>query len=106
LNHGISQTTAKAFGFFSVGTLNDFSDTPDPLNINSADRIFQIGNGYGFLPGNAMTVLRNGRIGMGTLVPSVRLHVADCSVLFSATGNIPGIPGSPPPLPLDMHQLQ
>jgi hypothetical protein len=64
-----NQTTAKAFGSLSIGSLNDLTDNPDPLTINSTDRIFQIGNGYGFFPGNAMTVLRNGNVGIGYTTP-------------------------------------
>ena len=91
-----NQTTAKAFGSLSIGSLNDNSDNPDPLNINASDRIFQIGNGFGFSPGNAMTVLRNGNTGMGPVVPLARLHVTDSNVLFSAVGDIPASPGNVP----------
>jgi hypothetical protein len=35
-------------------------------------------------------------IGIGTNTPVARLHVADSSVVFTATGIIPGIPGNPP----------
>ncbi len=70
-----NQTTAKAYGALSIGSLNDFTDNPDPLNINATDRIFQIGNGFGFFPGNAMTVLRNGNVGIGTTNPLSKLHV-------------------------------
>lgn len=91
-----NQTTAKAFSSLSIGSLNDNSDNPDPLNINSSDRIFQIGNGYGFFPGNAMTVLRNGNMGIGTLIPVAKLHVQDSSVVFSATGVAPLTTGNPP----------
>ena len=70
-----NQTTAKAFGSLSIGSLNDFADNPDPLNPNATDRIFQIGNGFGFFPGNAMTVLRNGNVGIGYLNPIVPLSL-------------------------------
>ena len=71
-----NQTTAKAFGALSIGSLNDNTDNPDPNNINVTDRIFQIGNGIGFFPGNAMTVLRNGNVGIATLSPSEKLQVS------------------------------
>jgi hypothetical protein len=35
-------------------------------------------------------------VGIGLTNPAARLHVADSSVLFSATGNIPSSPGNPP----------
>lgn len=34
-------------------------------------------------------------VGIGTTTPSARLHVKDSAVLFSATADIPGIPGLP-----------
>ncbi|MEO6252233.1 MAG: hypothetical protein ABIO79_02975 [Ferruginibacter sp.] len=35
-------------------------------------------------------------VGIGTTTPQARLHVTDSSVLFSATGDIPGTIGNPP----------
>jgi hypothetical protein len=35
-------------------------------------------------------------VGIGTNAPVARLHVADSSVLFSAAGIVPAIPGNPP----------
>lgn len=70
-----NQTTAKAFGALSIGSLNDATDNPDPLNPNPTDRIFQIGNGFGFFPGNAITVLRNGNVGIGYNNPIVPLSL-------------------------------
>ncbi|WP_462252187.1 hypothetical protein [Ferruginibacter sp.] len=70
-----NQTTAKAFGSLSIGSLNDNTDNPDPFNPGSTDRIFQIGNGFGFFPGNAMTVLRSGNVGIGLTNPLVPLSL-------------------------------
>lgn len=36
------------------------------------------------------------QVGIGTTTPLARLHVTDSSVLFSATGDIPGSPSAPP----------
>ncbi len=36
-----------------------------------------------------------GSIGIGTTTPVARLHVADSSVVFSASGNVPGSAGNP-----------
>lgn len=68
--------TAKAFGGVSVGSFNDVSDSPDPNVIDPLDRIFQIGNGNS-VDGNfnALTILRNGNIGVGTLNPSATVHL-------------------------------
>jgi len=35
-------------------------------------------------------------VGIGINTPLARLHVADSAVLFSATGNVPGVAGNPP----------
>lgn len=35
-------------------------------------------------------------VGIGINTPLARLHVADSAVLFSAVGNVPGVPGNPP----------
>ncbi len=86
-----NQTTAKAFGALSIGSLNDFTDNPDPLNINATDRIFQIGNGFGFFPGNAMTVLRNGNVGIGTTAPLFPLDINGRMRLSGTNPNDPGI---------------
>lgn len=63
-------TVAKANGSFSIGILNDNTDNPDPLIQLPGDRIFQIGNGDNISRGNVITVLRNGKVGIGELNPS------------------------------------
>ena len=42
------------------------------------------------------TVLTAQNVGIGTTAPVARLHVADSSVVFSASGGIPPTPGNPP----------
>ena len=82
--------TAKALGSFSTGSLNDDSDNPSPGSSLPNDRIFQIGNGSN-LGGrkNAVTVLRSGNTGIGTVNPGTRLHVVQGSSGFVG-GNYPG----------------
>jgi hypothetical protein len=90
-------TTSKAVGSFSTGLFNDISDNPSPSATFPTDRIFQIGIGNSEATrSNAITVLKNGNTGIGATIPLARLHVTDSSVLFSATGDISGTPGSPP----------
>jgi hypothetical protein len=52
-----------------VGVFNDNTDTPDPSFENPADRIFQVGNGNFSTRQNALTILRNGNVGIGQLNP-------------------------------------
>jgi hypothetical protein len=72
------RTMAKAFGAFACGLFNDSTDSPDIVIENPQDRIFQIGNGAGFntFRSNAMTVLRNGNVGIGHLTPIAPLSFA------------------------------
>jgi hypothetical protein len=82
--------TAKALGSFSTGSLNDDSDSPSPGSSLPSDRIFQIGNGSNSGGRkNAVTVLRSGNTGIGTVNPGTRLHVVQGSSGFVG-GNYPG----------------
>ena len=70
-------TKAKAFGSLTIGVSNDDLDNPTTWIPDETDRLFQIGNGDGVasVRSNALTVLRNGNMGIGTTVPTVRLDV-------------------------------
>jgi hypothetical protein len=63
-------TRAKAYGSFTAGMYNDDTDSPNPVSEASTDRIFQIGNGAFNSKHNAITVLRNGNTGIGTVNPT------------------------------------
>lgn len=81
-------TKAKSDYSFVIGKYNDTTNT---------NRIFEIGIGTtDNLRGNALTVLQNGNIGIGTTNPSTLLQVAEKAVLFSATGPTPPLPADPP----------
>jgi hypothetical protein len=71
---------AKAFNGFSIGTYNDDADNPNPVVEAPSDRIFQIGNGYSNFGSplrlNALTVLRNGNVGIGSTNPVAPLEFA------------------------------
>lgn len=69
-------TIAKALGGIAVGLYNSGGDNPNPNTPAATDRIFQIGNGIIGVPSNALTVLRNGNTGIGTLLPESILHIA------------------------------
>jgi len=76
------QTVSKALGGFAIGHNNDITDNPDPNNPLPADRIFQIGNGdFSGGKSNALTVLRNGNVGIGTLSPTQKLQIGADGVL-------------------------
>jgi hypothetical protein len=62
-------TIAKAYGSLVLGMYNDSSDSPIPLSPASTDRLFQIGNGNASTRSNALTLLRNGNMGLGTTGP-------------------------------------
>jgi hypothetical protein len=65
---------SKTVGAFAAGLFNDTTDIINPLS--PTDRIFQVGNGSSnTIRSNAITVLRNGNTGIGTLAPSARLHI-------------------------------
>ena len=95
-----SNLKVKGRASFATGWYNDTSDFPDPLFIAPTDRLFQVGNGDGFFGtlSNALTILRNGNHGIGTLNPRARLHVADSSVLFSGASFLSGGPYANPPV--------
>ncbi len=61
---------AKAKSGAAFGSYNDFTDNPNPSAESPTDRIFQIGNGTDFSDRkNALTILRNGNMGLGNLTP-------------------------------------
>ncbi|MCU0333567.1 MAG: hypothetical protein MUF62_00800, partial [Chitinophagaceae bacterium] len=84
---------AKARSAVSIGENNDDTDNPDPNTSQASDRLFQIGNGsYSTdLRQNALTVLRNGQVGFGTVAPHA-------SALLQLTSNDKGF--LPPQLTL------
>src|SRR5436190_470235 len=67
-----SQTIAKAYNALSIGNYNDNTDAPSYFIPANSDRIFQIGNGSSASArSNAVTVLRNGNVGLaGVIAPS------------------------------------
>lgn len=73
--------TAKARASFATGWYTDNTDNPDPDFTSPSDRIFQVGNGSGFLGtrSNALTVLRNANTGIGMINPRFPLSFANNS---------------------------
>lgn len=73
------ETVAKAIGGLAIGVNNDATDAPSQNDQNPNDRIFQIGNGnlLDDTRSNAVTVLRNGNVGIGSdvLAPAYPLDI-------------------------------
>lgn len=91
--------TAYKYGGVSLGAYNSPGDTSITYynTFTPADRIFQIGNGYidGFsediVQSNALTILRNGNLGVGntvaTLAPAERVVIdGNVNVMNAAKG--------------------
>jgi hypothetical protein len=71
-------TTSKAYGGFAAGIYNDAGDFANAFVPDGADRIFQIGNGNdAFTKRNALTILRNGNVGIATVNPHAPLQFAN-----------------------------
>lgn len=66
------------------------------LQIHSDNYYSDIGFGYGssYAFTERMRIKGNGNVGIGLISPLARLHVADSSVVFSATGDVPVTPGN------------
>ena len=84
-------TKAKAHGSLSVGEYNDDTDNPIDFIPDAADRIFQIGNGISTARSNALTVLRNGNVGVGITDPAFRLDIGDRMRIRSTVGYTAGL---------------
>lgn len=86
-------TWAKAYASLSLGAYNDVSDNPSPFSPSFSDRIFQLGNGFSAGRKNALTVLRNGNIGLGNMnSPNAALQLSNVAsnrriVLWETTNN-------------------
>jgi hypothetical protein len=86
------ETRAKALGGMAVGSWNNDLDNPGGSE-QDADRIFQIGNGSSGLRSNALTVLRNGHVGLGNVnSPNAPLHFNNAlqnrKIILYQDGNI------------------
>lgn len=81
----VSADNATAVGTFLTadhayeivtGHYNDISVSGNTTSWVSTDRIFSVGNGQtSTLRSNALTILKNGNTGIGTVTPSAKLHI-------------------------------
>ncbi len=96
-----NNTTAPSGYETVIGRYNTEYTPADATGWNTNDRLFVIGmgTGSGTLQKNAMTVVKNGNIGLGTDLPSALLHThgtgtGEGNVLF--VGSTKSSPGDPP----------
>jgi hypothetical protein len=85
---------SKSYGGLSIGFYNDSTNATSATSFNPLNRIFQIGIGTADnARSNAMTVLQNGNVGIGTTTPAALLDVNgnasfnDKSILLRNGGN-------------------
>lgn len=81
---------SKSYGSFALGAFNDTTSTSSNSWV-STDPLFMIGNGLNENNrSNAVTVLKNGNTGIGTISPQKLLHVRGGSsgATFSAAADI------------------
>jgi hypothetical protein len=69
-------TLAKSVNETVIGTYNDTSNT---------NRLFEIGDGTPSVPSNALTVLYNGMVGIGTVNPNATFNVAEGQTVLFGT---------------------
>ena len=82
-------TYAGALGSVALGSNNELSASWNPRAWEPTDQILVIGNGENLNNrSNALTVLKNGNVGIGATTPKARLHVADSSVFFSSPSSL------------------
>jgi Chaperone of endosialidase/Head domain of trimeric autotransporter adhesin len=86
------ETKAKAYAGVAVGLFNDTLDAPSAITPATTDRLFQIGNGTADnARSNAITVLRNGNMGIGVLDPFYLLDVGARMRIRSKPGFTAGL---------------
>ena len=74
-------TTSKSYTETVLGGYNTVYTPLSSSTWNAADRLFVIGNGTGAgSESDAMVVLKNGNIGIGTALPKSRLQVSSGDV--------------------------
>jgi hypothetical protein len=69
------QTKAESYNSMAIGRYNVGGGNPSSWV--DTDPLFEIGNGNFGTPANAMTVLKNGNVGLGAITPAYKLDVAD-----------------------------
>ncbi|MFU8843605.1 MAG: hypothetical protein ACNA7V_07340 [Bacteroidales bacterium] len=95
-------TTAPSYAETALGRYNEIYSPFGPDVWDPIDRLFVIGNGNSHMQrANALTVLKNGRIGMGISQPLALLHThgigtGEGNVLFTGQFKSDAAAGNPP----------
>jgi hypothetical protein len=76
------QTVAPSYCETVIGSYNTLYTPTGNIIYNSADRLFSIGNGTQYARSNALTILKNGKTGLGTVTPTEILDIVG-NVKFS-----------------------
>jgi len=74
-------TTAKSYGEVALGVFNTDYTPASATFWSASDRLFGIGNGTISGNSDAMVVLKNGNVGIGTATPATTLHVSNGDLL-------------------------
>jgi len=73
---GGTQNTAPSFGEAVLGIHSELYTPASVDTFNPNDRLFVVGNGTSSSnPSNALTLLKNGNLGLGTTTPDTTLHL-------------------------------
>ena len=83
-------TKANSYSSLVIGQLNDTTSI-SRTEWNLLDPVFAIGIGEGSVRKNAMTVLKNGKTGIGTLSPQKLLHISGGSSGATPTSTAVGV---------------
>ena len=84
---------ARSFAEVVIGTNNTDYTALDTVDFNAGDRLFVIGNGTSVDDrSNAVTVLKNGNVGIAAETPAAALHIEEGALLAKgSTGTIDSI---------------
>jgi hypothetical protein len=90
-----NRTIANGYASTVIGLYNLPLVSPEGAS-SPTTPLFIIGNGDLGANSNALTVFKNGNVGIGNNAPAARLHVKDSSVLFTGLNSPTPSPGNPP----------
>ncbi len=88
-------TTAQAYASLAIGRYNVVSGTTNSWVATDPVFVVGIGTGTGASSANALTVLKNGNVGIGTTAPAALFSVGSTSQFqINSSGNVLGIDGT------------